>query len=290
MFDMDPQLHEASITAERTTRYEAETAVRHIGGGTYAAMLERSWWIITGPNGGYVAALILRAMTAQVGEPSRRARSMSVQYLRRPDAGEVTVEVATERTGRSVSNLTARMYQHDKLIAIAMAAFAIDREGPVSFDETDGLRAVFADGAIPPPEKVAPVDVDPERDVPMRSHYDLRWVLGDLPFRAPEAESPAARCGGWLRPVEPVRIDEVVLAAMADAWMPPIFSRVGLAVTVPTVDLTIHFRDLPEDPYGFCFVLFESPIAAHGYTVEHGRIWSPQGRLLAECRQLAVLA
>lgn len=124
----------------------------------------------------------------------------------------------------------------------------------------------------------------------MRRHYELRWVLGDLPFSPSATGERKALTGGWLRPAEPEPIDEVVLAAMTDAWMPPVFSRVDQVISVPTIDLTIHFRALPEDPQDFCFVVFDSPLASNGYLVEHGRILDRGGWLLAESRQLAVVA
>lgn len=300
------------------TRFEADTSVVRSASGEYTAVLDESWWIIAGPNGGYVAAVVLRAMVDAVGDEARKVRSMTIQYLRPPTAGPVTIQVTIERAGRTVSNVTARMLQGGRPIALAMAAFGVDREDTVVFDETDGLAGIFDGERIRPPDEVPISEVDPDRDVPMRGHYDLRWVIGDLPFSAigtestvdsdqisastpgrsasvvgtPDAQDlrkPRARSGGWLRPAEAVAIDEVVLAAMSDAWMPPIFSRMTVPLAVPTVDLTIHFRDLPSDPFGFCFVIFDSPVASHGYTVEHGRILSPDGHLLVESRQLAVL-
>ncbi len=77
---------------------------------------------------------------------------------------------------------------------------------------------------------------------------------------------------------------------MSDAWLPPIFSRVDHPLAVPTVDLTVHFRALPADPLDFCFAEFDSPLAADGYLVEHGRVLDRDGRLLIESRQLAVVA
>lgn len=289
MWRMDSQVPGQVLPTGPRTIFEGETAVTWEHDGVFSATLHRSWWIIAGPNGGYVAALILRAMVATVDDPKRRPRSLTVQYLRPPVEGGVTIEVTVERSGRTVTNLTARMIQDDKLIALALAAFATDREGTVTFDETEGLTEFFGGQPVPAPTEVEFVQVDPDRDVPMRRHYDLRWVLGDLPFSGGDGKETRARCGGWLRPAEKVPIDEVVLAAMSDAWMPPIFSRLTLPLAVPTIDLTIHFRDVPEDPFGFCFVVFESPVAANGYTVEHGRLLSPSGVLLAESRQLAVL-
>ena len=277
-----------------TTRFAADTAVEAIGGGRYRAVMDPSWWIIAGPNGGYVAAVVLRAIVAEVADPLRRPRSITLQYLRPPSAGPVEVEVVIERSGRTVSNVSARMTQDGRLLVLAMAALAVDREGSVSFDEGPGLLTLPDGSAVPMPEQIPVRPVDPERDVPMRRHYDLRWVLGDLPFTAEPAgdlsDERRASTGGWLRPAEPEPIDEIVLAAMTDAWMPPIFCRVAEPLAVPTIDLTIHFRALPADPLDFCFVHFDSPLAADGYLVEHGRVLDRHGRLLAESRQLAVVA
>ena len=49
----------------RTSRFETDTGVQSLGGGRYEAVIDPSWWIINGPNGGYVAAIVLRAMVAE---------------------------------------------------------------------------------------------------------------------------------------------------------------------------------------------------------------------------------
>lgn len=271
------------------TRFAADTSVERIGPGLHRAVIDPSWWIINGPNGGYVAALVLRAMLAEVGDPDRRPRTLSIHYLRSPGEGPAEVAVEIERSGRTVTNVSARLTQGGRTMAIALAALAVDRAAPVSFDETPGLPRADDGGPLPMPEQIPLEPVDPDRDVPMRRHYDLRWAVGEPPFRASGPEA-SARCGGWLRPAEDEPIDEVVLAAMSDAWLPPIFSRVDHPLAVPTVDLTIHFRALPEDPADHCFVEFTSPLAADGFLVEHGRILDRRGRLLVESRQLAVVA
>jgi acyl-CoA thioesterase len=291
--DDDPTNDERSDPggAAPPTRFAADTGVERLAPGAYGAHVHPSWWIINGPNGGYVAAIVLRAIVAEVADASRRPRSLTVQYLRAPGAGPVQIDVTVERSGRTVSNVSARLSQEGRLMALALASLAVDRTAPVAFDDTPGLP-VGADGsALLLPEQIPVAEVDPERDVPMRTHYDLRWALGDLPFQPrSDGAAPRARCGGWLRPAEPEPIDEIVLAAMSDAWLPPIFSRVDHPLAVPTVDLTVHFRALPSDPLDFCFAEFDSPLAADGYLVEHGRVLDRDGRLLIESRQLAVVA
>ena len=53
--------------------FDAETAVTPLGDGRYSAGLDRSWWVQRGPNGGYLAAIVLRALTETVADPGADA-------------------------------------------------------------------------------------------------------------------------------------------------------------------------------------------------------------------------
>ena len=64
-------------------------------------------------------------------------------------------------------------------------------------------------------------------------------------------------------------------------------------MAVPTVDLTVHFRAplpppgaRPEDSY---LVVFRTRVAAGGFMEEDGELWSRDGVLLCQSRQLAVV-
>jgi hypothetical protein len=65
-------------------------------------------------------------------------------------------------------------------------------------------------------------------------------------------------------------------------------------VAVPTLELTVHFRDagrlatLSEDAWFAC--TFRAELAQEGFMGEDGLIWAADGRLVAACRQLAVLS
>jgi acyl-CoA thioesterase len=99
--------------------------------------------------------------------------------------------------------------------------------------------------------------------------------------------------GGWIRLPEHRPVDALLAAAITDGWLPPMFGRVHEMVAVPTVDLTIHFRaDLPHPGLaadGFVLAAFRSTVAAGGFLEEDGEIWAPDGTLLAQSRQLAVI-
>ena len=262
-----------------TTRFDDDTAVEASGGGRYTGRMDRSWWIVRGPNGGYVAAVILRAMVAEVDDPARPPRSLTVHYLAPPEEGPVEVIVTVERAGRSLSTVSARLLQGDRTMAIALAAFGAAR-----------ASVSFADRAMPaaaPPDACEPRSPS-ELGPPALVHWDQRFALGSAPMSGGPAVS-----GGWIAPVEPRPLDHVLVAAMMDAWIPPIFCRVPEGLGVPTVDLTVHFRtELPppglaDGAHVLC--AFRSEVAAEGYVTEDGELWSPDGVLLAESRQLALL-
>jgi acyl-CoA thioesterase len=92
---------------------------------------------------------------------------------------------------------------------------------------------------------------------------------------------------------EPQPLDAPAMAALTDAHIPPIFVRTDRQLAVPTIDLTVHFRrPLPYAgvaPDDFLLAVFRTNAAADGFMEEDGEIWAPDGTLLAQSRQLAVL-
>jgi acyl-CoA thioesterase len=258
-------------------RFLNDTAVELVRPGSYRARIDAGWWIQRGPNGGYIAAIMLRAMSTEVGEDARPVRSLTVHYLRPPAEGPVEVEVTTERTGRSVTNVSARLVQDGSLMAIALAAFGTERDGP-SFGDA-------RPPAVPPPDQLEP---EPSSSFPIaiRDRFDTRHALG---ARVGERSTGPAVTGGWIRLSDPDVVDQHVLTAMADAWYPAVFGRLALPVGVPTIDLTVHLRKPPPPGTEWVLVRFTTRSLAGGYLEEDGELWHPDGTLLAQSRQLAVL-
>ena len=94
--------------ATGSSAFDRATAVAAAGDGRWAAICHPDWGVPTGPNGGYLAAIVLRAMDAQLGDSERAARSMTCHYLRPPAADGVVVETVIERSGRTASTVSAR--------------------------------------------------------------------------------------------------------------------------------------------------------------------------------------
>jgi acyl-CoA thioesterase len=262
-------------------KFDRDTSVRLVGEGLYEGRVDHDWWIERGPNGGYIAAIMLRALTESVADADRTPRSFTQHYLAPPVEGPVHLQTRIERAGRRVTFVSGRMLQEGRLLATSQAAFALPMPG-VEFND-------LVAPVVPPPESLEPLGpvVGMPDPPPFRERYDTRWAIGAPPMSG----APAAVTGGWIRPAEARPLDHLLIAALTDAWMPSVFSRLDERVGVPTVDLTIHFRATvdPADADEWCLVHFRSQMAADGFVEEDGEVWSRSGRLLAHSRQLAML-
>jgi acyl-CoA thioesterase len=267
-------------TAPPTADFSADTAVHATAEGVYAATVSDQWAVPRGPNGGYIAAMVLRAMEATVADPQRAPRSLTLHYLRPPAPGPCTLEVTVERTGRTLSSLSARMVQEDRVMVVALGAFAAD-------------FPTAADYATPPPDVGPPAELHTVPDRPGVPRIALRTAMSPVFGPKPLSGGDEALTGGWLRLGQPRIADAAALAFYADAWLPAPFARLTEPAPAPTIDLTIHFRArlphpgmAPEDPV---LARFTSRTSRDGFFEEDGELWAPDGTLLAQSRQLAIL-
>ena len=260
------------------------TAVQRDDVDVFSLDVDPSAFIVRGPNGGYIAAVILRALLERVadldnGAPPRPPRSLTVHYPAPPSAGPATVRTEIVRAGRSLVSASARLLQDDRTMAIALAAFSRDWPG-AGF--TDAVRP-----AAPAPDATPPGALD-RPPLPFLDYWDHRFTKG----RVVDIHSPA-ETQGWIRLADPAPIDAPVVAAMTDAFPPAVFTRYESPQPVPTVDLTIHFRvGLPLAGLGaddFLLGQFRTRTLVEGFLEEDGELWTVDGRLVAQSRQLAVM-
>jgi acyl-CoA thioesterase len=270
--------------------FDRDTAVRAIGGrpadgsaaeSLYAAEVSPDWRAGRGPHGGYLAAMILRALTETVADPLRAPRSLTVHYARAPEPGPVSIRTVIEREGRSLSTLSARMERDGKLIALALAAFSVPWSGP----EIAGLE----------PPAVNPPDPDRESGAlhSAAPHFTRHLVLQPRVEAAPFTgfDGPM-EFTAWVGLAQPRPLDALSLAFFSDALLPAVFMRLTEPSVVPTVDLTVHFRaSMPRsaDPAELCLARMSTQVIHEGFFEEDGVIWSPDGTVLAQSRQLGIV-
>jgi acyl-CoA thioesterase len=253
-----------------------DTALERVGEDRWRGTVSEDWWILRGPFGGYISAFLVRAMMEAVGDPSRPPRSFTVHFVDAPQAGEIDVIVTPERVGRSTTALSLRMEQAGRPVALALASCAVWREGEPEWADLRPPDAPGPDASRP----IKRVEEAPR----FHERFDIRWVDGGHLGRPSET----ARNLAWLRlPDQP--LDHLAVTAMSDGWLPAAFSKLGRPAIVPTFDLTIHFRrPLPVDGE-WLLADYRSSFAAGGAWEEDGELWAPDGTLVAQSRQLAMI-
>jgi hypothetical protein len=295
-------LSTAPTLRQHATAFARATAVEPSGDGGYAAVVDPGWSAPTGPNGGYLAAILVRALQAEVDPAGeRRLRSLTVHYLRTAAIGPLQLEVRAVRVGRRTASATVTGRQEGREVLLGLAAFAVPGLPSAA------SWAPRAPDAGPPPAPDGPaVPADRYRRgdaawiapfpgmPPITSQLRLSPRLGGLPFsgRAPEDGAPV-ETGGWIGSPEDQPVDAAYVAQLTDFWWPPAFGAVERPVAAPTIDLTIHLRaDLPPAGLPAAPVLgrFASSAAADGLVEEDATLFLPDGTLLAQSRQLALLA
>jgi acyl-CoA thioesterase len=259
--------------------FDEDTAVVRTTDGHYEGKLVDRWSIGVGINGGYLAAFCLRAVLEE--SPLPDPLSMTVHYLSRPIPGPATVLVEVLRQGRGHATHRFDLLQEGELKATGLVLTGRHRDaGPLDF-------------APPRPDGAGPENSSRLRRLSTPGETISIWgrlehrvrSTGDVFFL--RAEPGEAQTGGWTRLADGRPLDALVVPVFLDCWPPAVFSRVGQPdpAGAPTLELTVHWRK----PVAGAWLLarFETRQLAGGYLDENGELWSEDGQLVAESRQLA---
>lgn len=245
------------------------------GAATYRVTLDKELWVAdVGPWGGYVAALFTKAIGKAVPELS--LVSLTVHFLRRFNPGPARLTVEVESRGARVGHATARLIQGDGSGAVALATLGNNPQ--------DDFVTDFKCPAAPPPESVRRRT---ESSHPYMQHLDVRPTVPVRPWSGHQEGTLA----GWIRLAESRPLDLPLLAALPDGWTPGTWARLTTPAGKVTVDLTIHFRAaISPSNDGWCFLRVRTRHVERGFADEDCEVWASDGRLLAQARQLVLLA
>jgi acyl-CoA thioesterase len=171
--------------------------------------------------------------------------------------------------------------QDGKLVGIALGAYSSPWEAPL-LEDAERMPEVE------PPQGREPLSVGPRKGKPppdFAQRVTMQPRFGDAPFSG----GNSGEVGGWMGLIEERPLDALSLAVLADAWFPAPWPRLETFHAAPTIDLTVHFRvALPlEDT--LLLGRFRNRMVRDGFFDEDGELWTPDGTLIAQSRQLALL-
>lgn len=265
-----------------------DTAMVLVGEARYEAVLSEDW-SIWGPNGGYLAAVALRAAGAHSSLERPRPASLQCHFLGVARFDTVRLDVAVLRAAKRAEAMRVSMSQDGQPVLDALVWTVA--EG------LDGIRHVGASmpAGVPHWSACTPLaDVLPEGFTRHRfaDNIEERWLEPFVPFDQRPATEPEFRLWARFRP-EPAFDDPFVdggrLAVLVDTFQWPAAARgqdgPTLSYVAPSLDLTCQFHQ-PAPAAEWLFVEACSPVAADGLVAGTSRVWDEAGRLVASGSQV----
>lgn len=260
------------LTERDSTDFDRTIDLTPVAGdeGRFEVDLDPGWASLVGVHGGYMVAIAVRG--AELLVPGRTVRTVTTTFLRTGKIGPATLTVRPVRAGRTMATVVTDLVQDGETLITSRHTLLADHPG---VEWTEPVRP-----DLPPPE--ACVDFDPAAHVSHFGRVDSRFDPTRLPFTG-----EAARVAGWVRPLQPRPIDAPWLAMATDWFPPPAFALVEPPTGGISIDLTTHVHRpglaLADDEW--LAGAFEIRDSTSGLAVEHGRITTMDGTLVAESFQ-----
>ncbi|MEU0990058.1 thioesterase family protein [Streptomyces sp. NPDC005953] len=266
------------------SEFDRDTAVILRAPGVYDAFLSPGWTIIRAINGGYLLALLGRALGDALDHPD--PFSVSAHYLSASRPGPATIRTETLRTGRTLSTGQASLIQRDE------DGTEVERIRVLAtYGDLDGLSDEVRTSAIAPAMPAYEHCLGAS-DGPVPAISGSSEILERLNIRldpatvgwAVGAPSGKGEMRGWFALADGRDADPLSLLLTVDA-LPPTAFELGLKGWTPTVELTTHVRARPAP--GPLRVAITTRNLAGGFLEEDAEVWDSQDRLVAQSRQLA---
>ncbi len=258
---------------ERDTRLSGEN-------GRYTITLSDEWRLL-GPNGGYMAAVALRA--AGMEATIRRPASISCHFISQAKFASADVVVTAHQKGRRAESFHVAMSQEGRPVLQAIVRTAI--AGPGVEHDVTGMPEV------PPPSALKSFldhwDGPLDDTITFWQNIDSRIIY---PERINEMEKTfPPNLLEWYHFQPTATFDDPFADAcrmviLMDTFTWPAASnahpRENRTIIGVNLDVAVWFhRSAKDAPWLLCD--YESPIAESGLVSGHGRVWSEDGRLLA---------
>jgi hypothetical protein len=258
--------------------FSAVSAVSEREPGRFSAEIDPKWTIGAKPNGGYLLSILARAATSV--SVHDHVTAASAHYLHSPEPGPVLIETELLRTGRSASQVRARMEQDGRPCVEAL----------ITASQLAADTTPFWDRGLP--ERSQATYEDCPRLIPSLPNGSRVAIMEQVEVRL-EPDSMGFAAGrpsgrgelrGWLALPGAEAFDPASLLFAVDAFPPATFD-IEFSGWVPTLELTAYVRAVPAP--GPVRVLQRAQLIEAGRVDEACFVWDTTGRLVAQGTQLA---
>lgn len=243
----------------------------------FKGTISENWLINNVANGGYIMALMASAMLQ--ASDKKCASIMTASYMYPCLSGNM--ELSLEEISRSsqLTRLQASLYQENQEKVRAWGSFSSPTQ-----NTTQEQQERYETG---PPQVASLEECTTVPAIPKHSLMDnleirldpssAGWINGELAERSIQK--------GWISFRDGRPYDNPAVFLVADSFPPAVFVSHGLVTWVPTIELTVNIRHIPQTRWlKFCL---QSRFFTGGMIEEDGEVWDEEGTLVCISRQIA---
>jgi len=252
-------------------QFEQDTAIEQIASDRWRAEFRRGWRIGKTMNGGYVLAVIARALRAAL--PHTDPLSINGFYMAPCQLGDCEIVVEVLKAGRGTSFGSASLYQNGELKVRATGAYT----------DLAQLKGETWLGSAPPEarpfDEVAALSA---QALEIHERIDMRLLEGYEVFER-GAVTGTGEFIAWLQHRDAAPFDTIDLVMLSDIMPPPPFTLFGPFGWVPTIELTVQCRAKPVP--GPVLGRLKSRHLTESIIESDADLWDSEGNLVALARQ-----
>ncbi len=264
--------------------FETATALTRRGDDTYSWLIPDGWQQGRGAWGGLVVGALLRAVEASEPDLDRTIRSVSASLVAPAVVGEHIIRTAVVRRGSAVTTASATLTDGSG-VQVATATVIMGAPRSVEGEPDYASWAMLSAPEAPAPSEVPVLDLAPPIGPAFLQHFAPRVVAG-VP-----AEGGRAETLGWIDYAQAVTPSAASVLALVDAWWPASLVARDSMRPVATVGFTANLVVEPSTLRAGEPLLHHAFVSAadEGYTSEHRRLWTAEGRLVVDNLQSIVM-
>jgi acyl-CoA thioesterase len=244
-------------------------------GDEFQVTVSDDWMQGRATYGGLVAAAGNETMRKLVPR-DRALRSLQTTFVGPAAAGTWRIRARVLRVGRAVTLAQCEILDGDRVAAVQVGVYGMDRESAVLVKPAAGDA----------PRRVGEINevrYSPDRFPAFVQHFALRWALGAKPFSSTRSPSKV-----FIRHRDPAPLTESHIVGLVDCIPTPALSMYQAPAPGSSLVwmLELFEHDLEFSPEDWWRIDSDIDAATGGYVNQTGLLHDPNGRPVALSRQL----
>ena len=254
--------------------FDRDTKLKETAPSVYTGAISENWLINKHPNGGYLMAILARAMADKSEKKSTPI--ITANYISRCRPGRIEIRVEEISVSKQFNRYEARLFQDGAEKIRAFGTFA-DEKMECAINRNESSAPALA-------ERKACIGMPP---IPGYTVFDNLELLLDPPcagwLQGKRIETSENR--GWFRFRETRQHDIFSVLQIIDSMPPAVFASQGIAAWVPTIELSVSIRNIPDTEWLRCAL--RTRHITCGLLEADCEVWDDAGTLAAISRQIA---